>query len=226
MDRRTGLILALDMDYETPALELVADVCTYVDAIKVGYVLILSEGLSVIRAIKRGFPQLPVIADLKVADAPHIARKMTLLALDAGADIVSVCGVCGPTVIQECLQLAGYRKRNLLVLVEFTQVDGLIGSEQANQTALMAKEMGVWGVFAPGTRPQRIKELRSLVGQNLVIVSCGIGAQGADPGTALKAGADFEIVGRQICTALDSRVAAADISRSLSAIMRGKLRKS
>ena len=45
MHRRTGLILALDMDYETPALELLADVYTYVDAAEIGYQLILSEGL-------------------------------------------------------------------------------------------------------------------------------------------------------------------------------------
>jgi len=222
MDRRTGLVLALDMDYETPALELVADVYTYVDAIKIGYVLILSEGLSVMKAIKREFPQLPIIADLKIADAPHIARKMTLLALDAGADVVSVCGVCGATVIQECLQLTEYRKKNLLVFLEFTQLDGLIGPNQANQIALMAKERSAWGILAPGTKPHRIKELRSLVGQNLVIVSCGIGAQGIEPGTALKAGADFEIVGRHICTALDPKVAAANISNSLSAIIKGE----
>jgi orotidine-5'-phosphate decarboxylase len=223
VDRRTGLILALDMDYETRALELVADVYAHVDAIKIGYVLILSEGLSVMKVIKRKFPQLPIIADLKVADAPHIARKMTLLALDAGADVVSVCGICGPTVIQECLQLTEYRKKNLLVFLEFTQLDGLIGPEQANRMALMAKEKGVWGILAPGTKPHRIKELRSLVGQGLVIISCGIGAQGTEPGTALRAGADFEIVGRQICTAPDSKVAAANISNSLSAIIKSKV---
>lgn len=223
MDRRTGLILALDMDYEAPALELVADVYTYIDAIKVGYVLILSEGISVISTMKREFPELPIIADLKIADAPHIARKMTLLALDAGSDIVSVCGICGPTVIQECLQLTEHRKKNLLVFLEFTQLDGLIEAEQANQIALMAKEKRVWGVFAPGTKPHRIKELRSLVSKNLVIVSCGIGAQGTEPGTALKAGADFEIIGRQICTALDAKVAAANISNSLSAIIKSEV---
>lgn len=222
MNRRTGLILALDMDYETPALELLADVYTYVDAVKIGYQLILSEGLCVMKVIKREFPQLPIIADLKIMDAPHIARKMTFLALDAGADIVSVGGICGPTVLEECLQLTEYRQRKLLVFLEFTQLDGLIGAEQANQIALMAKEKGVWGILAPGTKPHRIKELRGLVGRSLVIVSCGIGAQGTEPGTALKAGADFEIVGRQICAALNSKVAAANISNSLSAIIKSK----
>lgn len=222
MHRRTGLILALDMDYETPALELLADVYTYVDAVKIGYPLILSEDLRVMKMIKKEFPQLPIIADLKIMDAPHIARKMTFLALDAGADIVSVCGICGPTVLEECLQLTEYRQRKLLVFLEFTQLDGLIEAEQANQIAVVAKEKGVWGILAPGTKAHRIKELRGIVGKSLVIVSCGIGAQGTEPGTALKAGADFEIVGRQICAAPNSKVAAANISNSLSAIIKSK----
>lgn len=222
MHRHTGLILALDMDYETPAIELLADVYMYVDAVKIGYQLILSGGLRVMNVIKREFPQLPIIADLKIMDAPHIAKKMTFLALDAGADVVSVCGICGPTVLEECLQSTEYRQRKLLVFLEFTQLDGLIGAVQANQIALMAKEKGVWGILAPGTKPHRIKELRGLVGSSLVIVSCGIGAQGTEPGTALKAGADFEIVGRQICAAPNSKVAAANISNSLSVIIKSK----
>jgi orotidine-5'-phosphate decarboxylase len=222
MFRRTGLILALDIPYETPALQLLTDVHAYIDAVKIGYQLLLSESLSVIKVIKREFPQLPVIADLKIMDAPHIASNMTFLALDAGADVVTVCGICGPTVLQECLQLTVHHDRKLLVFLEFTQLDGLIGEKQSNQLALLAKKKGVWGILAPGTKPHRIMELRRLIGESLIIISCGIGAQGTKPGTAIKAGADFEIVGREICAAPNSKVAAANIRDSLSAIIKGE----
>lgn len=222
MERNTGLILALDTDYETAALELLADVCRYVDAVKVGYQLILSEGLYMVRLIKKEFPHLPIIVDLKIMDAPHIAKRMTVLAMDAGADIVSVCGICGPTVLQECVQLTQHYQRKLLVFLEFTQLDGLIETEQANRIASLAKEKGAWGILAPGTKSHRISELRSLVGTGLVIVSCGIGTQGPRPGTAVEAGADFEIVGREICAAPNPKIAAATIADSLTPIIKTK----
>jgi orotidine-5'-phosphate decarboxylase len=217
MERNTGLILALDTDYETAALEVLGDVCRYIDAVKLGYQLILSEGLRMVSLIKKEFPHLPIIVDLKIMDAPHIAKRMTVLAMDAGADIVSVCGICGPTVLQECVQLAQHYRRKLLVFLEFTQLDGLIDAELANRIALLVKEKGAWGILAPGTKSDRISELRSLIGAGLVIVSCGIGMQGPRPGTAIEAGADFEIVGREICAAPNPKIAAATIANSLSA---------
>lgn len=222
MIRHSGVIIALDTEFQTAALELLGDVCRYVDAVKVGYQLVLSEGLYMVRLIKKEFPHLPIIVDLKIMDAPHIANRMTVLSMDAGADIVSVCGICGSTVLRECVQLTHHRQRRLLVFLEFTQLNGLIEEKQANRIALLAKEEGAWGILAPGTKPHRISELRSLVGNGLVIISCGIGTQGPKPGTAIQAGADFEIVGREICAAPNPEVAAATIANSLSAIIEAK----
>ncbi|MEM0371358.1 MAG: orotidine 5'-phosphate decarboxylase / HUMPS family protein, partial [Ignisphaera sp.] len=60
----------------------------------------------------------------------------------------------------------------------------------------IAERVGSWGVVAPATRPNVIQFIRSRVGSK--IVSPGVGVQGAEPGTALCAGADYEIVGRAI----------------------------
>jgi len=46
--------------------------------------------------------------------------------------------------------------------------------------------------------------LRNIVGA-LIIACCGIGAQGPEPGSAIKAGADFEIIGRTIYEADNSK---------------------
>jgi orotidine-5'-phosphate decarboxylase len=224
MKRNTGLILALDTEYETAALELLGDVYNYIDGVKVGYQLVLSEGLRILGVIKSEFPQLPVILDLKLMDAPHIARHMIRLAIDSGADVVVVCGVCGPTVLAESALLARRREKRLLVFLEFTQFDGLIDAELANRAALIAKENGAWGILAPGTKPRRITELRSLVGNGMAILSCGIGAQGPRPGTAIAAGADYEIIGREICSSARPQMAAANIADSLSTIISAQQR--
>ena len=69
---------------------------------------------------------------------------------------------------------------------------------------------GASGIIAPGTRTERIRELRKIVG-NLLILTPGIGAQGGSASEAIKAGADFVIVGRAIYNASSPRNAAENI---------------
>ncbi|MEM0002219.1 MAG: hypothetical protein QW211_04935 [Desulfurococcaceae archaeon] len=65
--------------------------------------------------------------------------------------------------------------------------------------------------MAPATRPEVIKYIRSKLGTNVKILSPGVGAQGASPGDALCAGADYEIIGRAITHAVDVRGTALNI---------------
>jgi len=53
------------------------------------------------------------------------------------------------------------------------------------------------GVVAPATRPERVRQIRGVVG-NLTIISPGVGAQGGSATDAISAGADHVIVGRSI----------------------------
>ncbi|MGB9705400.1 MAG: orotidine 5'-phosphate decarboxylase, partial [Pyrobaculum sp.] len=50
----------------------------------------------------------------------------------------------------------------------------------------------------PGNQPELVARARKMVGCSYRIISPGIGAQGGRPGGALRAGADFEIVGRYV----------------------------
>ncbi len=62
------------------------------------------------------------------------------------------------------------------------------------------------GVQVPATKPGRIQEVRNKVGDKLLIISCGIGTQkfynsenqGPEIGSAIKEGANYEIIGRSI----------------------------
>lgn len=69
----------------------------------------------------------------------------------------------------------------------------------------VALRAGSWGIVAPATRPEIIRGIRSRVGDRVKILSPGIGVQGARPSTAIKAGADYEIIGRLVTRSEDPR---------------------
>jgi orotidine-5'-phosphate decarboxylase len=73
--------------------------------------------------------------------------------------------------------------------------------------ARIAKEEGAAGIIAPATRPERIRDLRSIIG-DLQILSPGVGAQGGSAANALRNGADLVIAGRSIYQSADPRAAA------------------
>ncbi|MGC8975831.1 MAG: orotidine 5'-phosphate decarboxylase / HUMPS family protein, partial [Thermoprotei archaeon] len=70
-----------------------------------------------------------------------------------------------------------------------------------------ALELRVWGVVAPATRRGVISRVRELAGSELRIFSPGVGAQGAEPGSAICSGADYEIVGRAVTSSSNPREA-------------------
>jgi orotidine-5'-phosphate decarboxylase len=72
----------------------------------------------------------------------------------------------------------------------------------AENLARLAVEVGAAGVVAPASRPERIKLIRSVIG-NRTIISPGVGAQGGLASAALAAGADYLIVGRSVYGADD-----------------------
>jgi len=67
----------------------------------------------------------------------------------------------------------------------------------AEKMAHLAAEVDATGVVAPATRPDRIRLIRSIIGDR-TIISPGVGAQGGSAAAALKAGADYLIAGRSI----------------------------
>ena len=72
-------------------------------------------------------------------------------------------------------------------------------------------EVGATGIIAPATRPEKVSQLRKIVG-NLKILSPGVGAQGGSASDTIKAGADYVIVGRAIYQASDPKVAAKQLA--------------
>lgn len=210
MQKNNRIILALDVEDSERAAELCKEVAEYIDAIKVGYPLVLNTDSNIIKKLKNF--KKPVIADFKVADIPEISRKLCEIAVKSGADYVIVHGFVGEDVVKACSEVA-----NIFVVAEMSHPGAKdFMSSEADKIAKIAKKY-VYGIVAPATRPERIKKLRKIVG-DIVIISPGIKAQGAAVGDAIKAGADFEIIGRGIYASQNPKKAAkefADILKKL-----------
>lgn len=61
-----------------------------------------------------------------------------------------------------------------------------------------SRKLRLTGVVVGATKADKIKEARMKLGTDGLIISPGVGVQGAVMGSALRYGADFEIVGRSI----------------------------
>lgn len=200
MKKKNSLILALDVLSRDKALELTEQLVDHFDAIKVGYPLILHAGLGIVEEISS---ISPVIADLKIADTPNTNRLICEAVLGAGADAIIAQAFPGKDSLVACADCAKSFGADLFVVTEMSHP----GAEQfmaplAERMARLAVESGASGVVAPATRPERIRMIRSIIGDKLII-SPGVGAQGGSAGEALQAGADYLIVGRSVYGSAD-----------------------
>jgi len=212
MKKNTRLILALDVTDKNQALSISKDVAPHVDAIKIGYPLILGAGPGIIKSIA---DLAPVIADFKVADIPNTVHLICSKAFEAGASAVIVHGFTGRDSLLECVRTGKESNGEIYVVTEMSHPGATeFMAPVAESLARLAVECGASGVVAPATRPDRVKEIRSIVG-GLTIISPGVGAQGGRASDAIKAGADYVIVGRSIYNARSPKSEAEKIVREI-----------
>ncbi|AKB65798.1 orotidine-5'-phosphate decarboxylase [Methanosarcina mazei] len=220
MERNTCMILALDVTEREEALKIAENVREFVDAIKVGYPLILATGLDIIRELARF---APVIADFKVADIPNTNRLICEQVFKAGADAVIVQGFTGRDSLDACIEVASKYGKDVFVVSEMSHPGGAEFLQSAAEAiAKMAVEAGAFGLVAPATRPERVKEIRKIIGDRLTIISPGVGVQGGKASDVISAGADWVIVGRSIYKAESPKEAACEIAEEIQAELRGK----
>lgn len=180
---------------------------------KVGIPYLLNFGLGSISSVIRKHSDTYFIADLKLADIDVIMSLTTKAVKAVGFDGVIAHGFVGlkgglEGLSKTCDDLG----IDLYVLVSMSHPGSLeIYDLVIDRVLTLAEALRPTGVVAPATRAEVIKYVRSRLGRSYLIISPGIGMQGAEPGSALCVGADFEIVGRAITRAENPAKAAEDI---------------
>lgn len=205
MKKKSRLILALDVGSSDKAYSIASETEGIFDAIKVGHPLILSAGLSVIKALA---DIAPVIADLKIADIPNTNRLICDRLFSAGAQGVIAHAFTGRDSLEACVDVAKKWDGELYAVTEMSHPGALeFMAPLAERMVMLALDVGASGIVAPATRPDRIKTLRRIA-RELTIISPGVGAQGGSLRDALDAGADYAIVGRSVYESSNPRAAA------------------
>lgn len=200
MQIKNNIILALDLTTLEEALEIAKDTKKYIDTLKIGYPLVLAEGLESIKIIKEEVNSA-IIADFKVADIPETNRKITDLTFQAGADAIIVQGFMGKDSVNATQEVAAEYDKQVILVTEMSHP----GAEQfmkniSPEIAKMGMELGINAYVAPSTKIDRLKKIREVIGNGSIILSPGVGVQGGDPVQTLKY-ADALIIGRSIYTA-------------------------
>jgi len=181
-----------------------------VDWIEAGTPLIKSEGMEVIRELKRLFPDKKIIADMKTMDTGDFETEM---ASKAGADIISILGASDDSTIKEAIKAA--KKYNSEIMVDLINVKNKV------DRAAEVQKMGVKYVCIhvgidqqmKGENPlQDIKDVKEAV--NITIATAG-GLNSENIPDVVSAGADIVIIGGAITKAADLLEATKRIRKSI-----------
>ena len=106
------LQLALDLVNIPQAIEVVKEVEAFIDIVEIGTPVINKEGLKAVAEIKAAFPNLEVLADVKIMDA---AAYEVSNAAAAGADIVTILAQAEDSSIKGAVEEAKKQGKKILV---------------------------------------------------------------------------------------------------------------
>jgi orotidine-5'-phosphate decarboxylase len=229
------LLAALDVDTAQAATELAGSLRGHVGAFKVGSHLFTAEGPGFVRDLTARGDR--VFLDLKYHDIPNTVASAVRAAARLGVWMLNVHASGGRGMMRAAREAArqGDNDRVPLVIAVtvLTSFDGPalaeVGIErqvlaQVEHLALLAQDAGLDGVVAS---PLETRRLRERCGPGFLIVTPGIRSgppADADDqvrtmtaADAIRAGANYLVVGRPIVAAADRSAAADEIARTLPA---------
>ncbi len=185
------------------AVKLLSPLRGVVSGIKIGIPALLHLGLRALE-LPRLLEDFLFIFDSKLADVGHVDRAVAERIFGAGFDALIVQPFVGfRGGLEEVIKIKG--ERGVLAVCSMSHP----GSEEFlnhHTEELMARSWsaGADGFILPAQKPPLISRARASYPEALIL-SPGVGAQGAPSGSALSAGADFEIVGRSILSSENPR---------------------
>lgn len=228
MQSRDRLIVAVDLSRHDEILALVEELRGSVGCFKIGLQAFVAHGPDLVREIVRRGER--VFLDLKIHDIPNTARRGVAEAAALQADFLTVHASGGREMLRAAAESSG--KSLVLAVTVLTSLDDeelrRIGfTEPSLETAValarLTKDSGLRGVVAS---PLEVHAIRTSCGEDFTIVTPGIRPAGSEsgdqrrtltPAEAVRAGADYIVVGRPITEAADRRAAALRIVEEMEA---------
>jgi orotidine-5'-phosphate decarboxylase len=230
-----ALLAALDVDTAQAATTLAASLRGHVGGFKVGSHLFTAEGPGFVRELTARGDR--VFLDLKYHDIPNTVASAVRAAARLGVWMLNVHASGGRGMMRAAREAAHQGEDGHVPLViavtVLTSFDGPsladVGVERqviahVEHLALLAQDAGLDGVVAS---PVETRRLRERCGPGFLIVTPGIRSGPLKAGDdqmrtmtaaeAVRAGANYLVVGRPLIAASDPAAAADDIARTLGA---------
>jgi orotidine-5'-phosphate decarboxylase len=227
------LILALDVDTPREARELIAKLRDVVGAFKIGSQLFTAAGPQFVRELVAAGTR--IFLDLKFHDIPNTVAAAGIEATRLGVFMFNVHASGGADMMRrtadrvtETAELEGIARPKVIGVTVLTSSDRTtleetgVGAEPASQVVRLAKLAEASGLDGVVASPLEILIVRNAVAsKGFLIVTPGIRPSGTSfddqrrvmtPGDAVRAGADYLVVGRAVLQADDPVLAASAIS--------------
>lgn len=217
MDR---IIVALDVPSSKDAFALVDRIGDSASFYKVGPPLYTRAGSELIRELKKRGKR--VFLDLKFHDIPNTVARSVEAAAELDVDLLTVHATGGSAMIRAARTAAGDSGPKILAVTILTSF-GVDDAEQVWGKSLnsLREEVARLGILAADsgadgfiTSPLEAEALKRRHGPGFLVVTPGIRPAGADAGDqvrtatageAVRAGADYVVVGRPVIEAADPK---------------------
>ncbi len=225
------IIVPLDVPTEAAALDLV-DRLPEVTFWKVGLELFVATGDRLLHTLKQ--KNKKIFLDLKFHDIPNTVAGACASAARYGVDLLTVHAVNGSIGLsraqkatQEAATIAQVTPPNIIAVTLLTSINEATLTQElhsalsvAEYTIAMAKLAQSSGLSGIVCSPQEAQKLRSVCGEDFLLICPGVRPAGSDKGDqertmtprdAFAAGASYLVIGRPITAAPDPAAAFAKI---------------
>jgi orotidine-5'-phosphate decarboxylase len=225
---RDRLIVALDLPAIADAEAMIARLGNSVTFYKIGLQLIFAGGIPLAEKLARTGKK--VFLDAKLLDIDNTVAGAVASIAAMGVTFLTIHAY--PQAMRAAVAARGAAPLKLLAVTVLTSMDekdiaaaGYAGSVSAlvARRAADARAAGIDGIVAS---PAEAAAIRQIVGRDVAIVTPGIRPAGAaagdqkrvaSPADAIRAGADYLVVGRPITSAADPKAAADAIVAEIAA---------
>jgi orotidine-5'-phosphate decarboxylase len=227
LNEKSPVIIALDVESTGQALELLDRIGDAANVYKVGMELYAVGGMGFVNELLRRGKR--VFLDLKLYDIGETVKRATAQIVKSGVSFLTVHG--SASVMRAAVEGRGTSSTQLLAVTVLTSFDQQDLADLGYETPIAklvelrvakAVESGMDGIVCS---PLEVANVRRIGGPKLKLVIPGVRSAGAavgdqkrvaTPAEAIRNGADYLVIGRQVTRAADPRAACEQIVREIS----------